>query len=201
MSDAEPYELEMTPDRLDFVRRSARKEARKRCSEFVDVKDVIQEVHLHLLRKPPRYNPQSKATEKTFLYAAIRYIVIKYAEREARQAARHRQLEDRQPEPSETEHDKPVKPMDRQKRELIELRPRDLTWKGLTADDILRFIDDSTSRHLCETVLLCDGNMSEAGRRLGIHESTVRHRLKILGPKLLAAGFNPYRQESYVHDN
>lgn len=83
--------------------------------------------------------------------------------------------------------------MDRQKQEFIELRPRDLTWKGLTTDDILRYIDDDSSRHLCETVLLCDGNMSKAGRQLGVSEGTVRSRLKILGPKLLAAGFNPYR--------
>lgn len=200
MSDTGPYELEMTPDRLDFVRRSARKEARIHCSEFVDVEDVIQDVHLQLLRRPPRYKPGGDASEKTFLYRSIRYIVINYAKREARQAARHRQLKRRQPEPSETDDDKPVKPMDRQKQEFIELRPRDLTWKGLTTDDILRYIDDETSRHLCELVLRCEGNMSEAGRRLGIHESTVRHRLKILGPKLLAAGFNPYRQESYVHD-
>ena len=88
MSDTEPYELEMTPDRLDFVRRSARKEAREHCSEFVDVNDVIQEVHLQLLRRPPRYKPGGKATEKTFLYNAIRYIVINYAKREARQGAR-----------------------------------------------------------------------------------------------------------------
>lgn len=200
MKVSKPYVLEMTPDRLDLVRRAARKETRKRCSEFVDVRDVIQHVHLELLRRPLKYDPRNKATEKTYLWAAVRYIVINYAKREARQAERHRQLKNRQPEAVESEHDKPVKPMDRQKREFIELRPRDLTWKGLTADDILQYIDDPSSRHLCKTVLNCVGNMSEAGRRLRIPESTVRSRLKVLGPKLLAAGFNPYRQESYVHD-
>lgn len=55
MNDSKPYELELTPDRLDYVRRVARKEARKRCSNFVQVKDVIQEVHLNLLRKPPKH--------------------------------------------------------------------------------------------------------------------------------------------------
>jgi DNA-directed RNA polymerase specialized sigma24 family protein len=200
MNDSQPYAIELTGDRIDFVRRVARKLARKYCFKFVQVKDVIQEVHLNLLRKPPKYKPGSRATEKTFLYAAVRFHVMKYAEREARQAKWHRQLQDRPPEPVQGEHDKPVKPMDRQKGEFVELRPCDLTWKGLTADDILRYIDDETSRHLCTTVLLCDGNLSEAGRRLRMPESTVRYRLKVLGPKLLAAGFNPYRQESYVHD-
>jgi DNA-binding Lrp family transcriptional regulator len=35
----------------------------------------------------------------------------------------------------------------------------------------------------------CDGNVSEAARRLGMKESTIRYRLKLLIPKLLAKGF------------
>lgn len=38
--------------------------------------------------------------------------------------------------------DKPEKAMERQKREYVELHPRDLTWKGLTEDDIFRYIVD-----------------------------------------------------------
>ena len=95
MNNSKPYELELTPDRRDYVERVARKEARKHCSKFVDENDVVQNVHLSLLRKPPKYNPNRRATEKTFLYAVVRYIVLKYAEREARQAKRHRQLQDR----------------------------------------------------------------------------------------------------------
>lgn len=195
MSDGEPYELEMTPDRVDYVNRIARMEAGNYCSEFVSEDDVVQEVLLNLLRKPPKYNPQKGASEKTFLHTAVKYIVMKYSEREARQAKRNRQLKKRQPDPSESEHDKPITPVDRQKREFVELRPRDLTWKGLTADDVLRYIDDPASKHLCITVIDCEGNMSAAARRLGVVEGTVRHRLKMLGPKLIAAGFNPFREE------
>jgi transcriptional regulator of acetoin/glycerol metabolism len=117
---------------------------------------------------------------------------MKYAERESRHAKLHQQFPEPERRPAKG---KPEKPMERQKREYIELRPRDLTWKGLTPDDVFRYIVDPQSQELCQTVVDCDGNLSEAGRRLRMPESTVRHRLKMLGPKLLAAGFNPYRTE------
>jgi hypothetical protein len=37
--------------------------------------------------------------------------------------------------------------------------------------------------------------MSAAARRLGVSEGTIRYRLKLLAPKLIAAGFNPFGME------
>jgi hypothetical protein len=94
---------------------------------------------------------------------------MKYAERESRHAKLHQQFPEPERRPAKG---KPEKPMERQKREYIELRPRDLTWKGLTPDDVFRYIVDPQSQELCQTVVDCDGNLSEAGRRLRMPEST-----------------------------
>ena len=59
-------------------------------------------------------------------------------------------------------------------------------------EDVLDFIVDDSSRDLCRVVLECDGNVSAAARRLGVAEGTTRYRLKLLVPKLLAAGFEPF---------
>ena len=52
-----------------------------------------------------------------------------------------------------------------------------------------QYIDNEDSRALCRTIMECDGNVSEAARRLGMKESTIRYRLNLLIPKLLAKGF------------
>jgi len=59
------------------------------------------------------------------------------------------------------------------------------------SEDIFDFIDNEDSRALCRLYIECAGNMSKTARLLGIHESTVRYRLKMLAPKLRAAGFDP----------
>jgi|GEM_PF-7096492 len=45
------------------------------------------------------------------------------------------------------------------------------------------------------TLIECDNNVSEGARRLGVVEGTIRYRLKMLAPKLIAAGFNPFNKE------
>jgi transcriptional regulator of acetoin/glycerol metabolism len=79
--------------------------------------------------------------------------------------------------------------------EQTERRADEVTTKGLATDDVLEFIDNEESRELCRQVIECKGNMSAAARRLGVSEGTIRYRLKLLAPKLIAAGFNPFGME------
>lgn len=75
-----------------------------------------------------------------------------------------------------------------------ERRPLNRAAPQLTLDDILRFIDCPESRALCRLYVECDCNTSEVARRLRVVEGTVRNRLKMLAPKLIAAGFYPFRR-------
>ena len=74
---------------------------------------------------------------------------------------------------------------------ITERRTVALTKSRWPLDDILQYIDNEDSRALCRLVIECDGNISEAARRLKLSEGTVRYRLKLLEPKLRAAGFDP----------
>ena len=74
---------------------------------------------------------------------------------------------------------------------VTENRRAALTRSRWPLDDILQYIDNEDSRALCRLVIACDGNISAAARRLKLSEGTVRYRLKLLEPKLRAAGFGP----------
>lgn len=63
--------------------------------------------------------------------------------------------------------------------------------KSSATDDVLQFVDNRETQALCRLVIECGGNVSEAARRLGVSEGTVRYRLRLLAPKLRAAGFHP----------
>ncbi len=188
-------EIEFTADLLDYVRRVAIKEAKKNCPDFVIYDDVAQEVVLKLLSKPPKYDPSKGASEKTLIYTAVKYAVLKYADKEFRHAKRFKQSEDRPTAPEPCDDNAPRNPASAQQRENVERRAADLTAKSWSTDDVLDFIDSEESRELCRTLIECDGNLSEAARRIGVSEGTVRYRLRLLAPKLLAAGFNPFSSQ------
>jgi len=187
MNDSSPQELELTPDLLDYARAVALQEAKKRCPKHVDFGDVVQEALLHLMSKPPKYDPAKGASERTLIHTIVQRAVRKYVAREKRRAGRFMQAP--KPVRSKEQDDQP---------DLLdqdENRRRDLLKKRWTTDDVLEFIDNEESRELCRVVMECQGNMSESARRLGVSEGTVRYRLKLLAPKLLAAGFDPFRNE------
>jgi RNA polymerase sigma factor (sigma-70 family) len=191
MNDSEPRELELTPDLIEYATAIALQEAKERCPKYVDYGDVVQEVLLHLISKPPKYDPTRGASAKTLIHTIVQRGVLKYVARQCRQAGRFKQVDEAKPEV--TEDDEQVRPQ----RDGVERRTSDLTAKSSTTDDVLQFIDSEESRELCRTVIDCECNLSEAARRLGVAEGTVRYRLKMLAPKLIAAGFDPFNKEEF----
>lgn len=161
-------ELELTGDLLEYAQATALLLAKKCCPKHVSPNDVAQEALLHLIARPPKYDPSKGASEKTLLYTALSCLVSKCLARERRRVDRF--------EASAQE------PVDHRNEE-----PR----STLTLDHILRFIDCAESQALCRCFVACDGNKSMVARRMGMSEGTVRYRLGLLAPKLIAAGFKP----------
>jgi len=161
-------ELELTGDLLEYAQATALLLAKKRCPKHVSPNDVAQEALLHLIARPPKYDATKGASEKTLLHTALACLVSKCLARERKQVDRFEAASQ--------------EPEDHRNKE-----PRET----LTLDHILRFIDCPESRALCRCYVECDGNKSMVARRLKISEGTVRYRLHLLAPKLIAAGFKP----------
>lgn len=187
MTDTSPNEMELTPELLEYARAVALKEARKHCPPHVSFDDAAQEAVLHLMSRPPRFDPARGANEKTLIFLVVQRAVLKFVARESLRAARFKQFD----EPDEAsdgaggdqipEHEK-----------IVERRTAELTRTQWALEDVLQYVDSEESRSLCRLVMECGGNVSEAARRLGVVEGTVRKRLKLLAPKLRAAGFDPF---------
>ncbi|MGD9791816.1 MAG: hypothetical protein AB7K52_16025 [Phycisphaerales bacterium] len=186
MPDPSPTELKLTPDLLDYARRVAFKEARKRCRPGVNHDDAAQQALLHLIAKPPLWDPVRRTTPKSLVYTVIQRAVMKFAVRERKTVrkfeplrpasdAGHKAADGVYPDPTGTE--------------IARSRTVSLSQSFWATEDVLEFIDNEDSRALCRTIMECDANVSEAARRLGMKESTIRYRLGLLIPKLLAKGF------------
>ena len=198
MTDSSPQELELTPDLFEYAKMSARTEAHRYCRLWgIDGEakrsvfdDAVQDALLHLVSKPPRFDPARGASPKTLIYTIVQRAVAKSMVRALKHAGRF-QLTD------EPEADLDEDGEDDIRRRGDAGRPENkLTRTEWTEDDILQFIDNEESRALCRLFIECDGNTSETARRMGMTEGTVRYRLKLLGPKLRAAGFDPFSQGS-----
>lgn len=206
-----PRELELTPDLLEYAKAVALKEAEKRCPKYVDFGDVVQHALLHLMSKPPRYDPARGASPKTLIYTIVQRAVLKYVAWECKRGKRNQQFPAPVPASGKVddraESDAVAKVVRERLIEVTEARPRDdggagaeprvqrtaeFTTSGWTTDDVLQYIDNDESRRLCRLFIACDGNTSETARRMGLSEGTVRYRLKLLAPKLRAAGFDPF---------
>lgn len=177
MTNPSKRELDLTGDLMEFAKATALKEAKRRCPQHIPFREIVQDVLLDLITRPPKYDPTKGASEKTLLHTAIRCLVSKRLARERKQVARF--------EPTDQ-----LDPIDHRKKSTA----------GLVLDDILRFIDCQSSRVLCRLFVECNGNRSQVARQLSMSEGAVRNRLKLLKPKLLAAGFNPDDYGEF-HDN
>ncbi|HRQ75310.1 MAG TPA: sigma factor [Phycisphaerales bacterium] len=170
------------------------KEASKCCERFgiddIDfhLDEAASVALLELSAHPPKFDPSRGARVKTLIYTIVQRAVLKYFGRECRHVSRLKQREETETESGEIMDGVYADPQPGVK----EKRPSELTTSGWTTDDILSFIDNEESRKLCRLFIECDGNASEVARRMNLSEGTIRYRLKVLGPKLLAAGFNPF---------
>lgn len=211
MNGPSPHELELTQDLLDYAKAIALIEAQKRCPKYVDFGDVVQHALLHLMSKPPKYDPARGASPKTLIYTIVQRAVHKYVARECKRGKRFRQFPEPAPAPGKVDDRAEPEAVSEVVRErMIELteakardderpsseapgtRLADLTTTGWTKDDVLQYIDNEDSRALCRLVIECGGNLSEVARQLHVTEGTVRYRLRLLAPKLRAAGFDPF---------
>ncbi len=214
MKPTSPSELKLTPDLLEYAKAVALIEVQKRCPKHVVYDDVVQEALLQLISKPPKFDPAKGASEKTLIYTIVQRAVLKSIGRSARHAKRFVQDDGVRPQTYPEHEGKLLEPRagtlaarthmlslqdaeeaadasPRNERD-VPSRPDEMRAARLSTEDILQFIDCEDSRTLCQLVLQCRGNMSEAARRLGVSEGTVRYRLRLLAPKLAAAGFNPF---------
>ncbi|MBI1373922.1 MAG: sigma-70 family RNA polymerase sigma factor [Phycisphaera sp.] len=202
MNEPSPREIELTPDLLEYARAVALKEAPKYCrprlarptAALSDLDeqpwaDVVQEATMQLLRHPPKYDPSRGADVKTLIYTIVQRAVSKFATRENR---KRKKTLNQYPE---RENDKaPLEPTDDQARfhqRMIGTGSTKHEALRAIVEDMLRFIDNEDSRALCWMVIQCDGNYSEVARRMKLSEGAVRYRLKMLEPKLRAAGYTP----------
>ncbi len=184
--ESSPYELKLTDDLLEYARKVAIKEARKCCAPRHDYKNVVGEAVMQLIRKPLKFDPSRGASEKTLIYTIVKRAVLRFAEREAKEARKFRQFPERVGAAQDGEDNEPAQ------NQIGESRTKALRRGRWTLDDMFKYIDNEDSRALCKLVIECDGNNSEAASRLGVSEGTVRYRLKLLAPKLRAAGFDPF---------
>ncbi len=186
MLDPSPTELELTPDLLDYARQKGIAIAKGFRNPRIDPEDAAQHALLHLIAKPPMWDPARGATPTTLIHTIVQRAVIKFVEREARDVRQFRALNESaesSPTTAEGVHPDPVG------TEVANSRTVSLSQSFWAKEDVLDYIDNEDSRALCRIVMECDGNVSEAARRLGMKESTIRYRLKLLLPKLLAKGF------------
>lgn len=186
MPDTSPPELELTPDLLDYARRVAFKEAQKRCSPSVDHDDAAQQALLHLIAKPPRWDPTRGASPKTLIHTIVQRAVLKFAEREGRAVREFkplREVSDAGQKATDGVYPDPAGP------EIAQNRTVGLSQSFWTKENVLDYIDNETSRETCRVIMESGGNVSEAARRLGRSESAIRTRIHVLLPKLLATDF------------
>jgi len=160
----------LTPDLMDYAQAVARKVALRRVPRFLGVDDAVQHAVIRLIQYPPQFDPSRKASLKTLIYAIIECGVKDFVKDHYKK--RHEEL----PEPDQV----PERAITRR------------TAARNFVDEMVPLIKDKEERALCLLVLECDGNVSKAARRLGLCEGTVRHRLKMLAPKLKKMGLSPF---------
>lgn len=192
--DSAKYELELTDELLKKAKKFAYKEAGRRCPNYLSRDDAVQVALMELIRKPPEFDPTKKTKPTTLIYLIVRRKMMTYIMRESRRRT-----------------NKPIVFVDIELlSEQVESKAqsnividktacfRGTNW---TVDDMLEFIDDQEIYAMCKSVIENNGNVSKAARKLGIKPSTVRARVKALAPKLITAGFNPYRVGVFDDDD
>jgi len=188
--------LELTQEMMTSANNFAREEAKRICPKHMR-DDAIQSALLYLMTTPPRHDSAKGGSPTTLIYMRIRWSILNYMKRE------EKRLEDtkRADRPILMGKMEAVSENHRNEFRSEAFQTADLRGTNWTVDDMLEFIDDQGSRAMCKSVIENKGNVSKAARELGIPPSTVRYRVDTLAPKLIAAGFNPYRVGVFDDDD
>lgn len=214
--------IELTPDLLEYAKAVTIKTCQKLAPPHVKFDDVVQEVMVHLLSKPPEYDDSQGATEKTFVHTVVQRFVFKFLRKEAKRAERNQQSDEREEKDPDVDHEgkladpragtqaargRMIDLIDAEEAddasplgEAIERHPTDLTRARIATDAMFDLIDDGGSHELLQIVMECEGNKSEAARRMGVSEGTLRYRLEKIRDKLRRSGFDPFAKEEDDED-
>lgn len=214
--------IELTPDLLEYAKAVTIKTCQKHAPPHVKYDDVVQEVMVHLLSKPPEYDDSHGATEKSFIHTVVQRFVFKFLGKEAKHAKRNQQFDEKEKKDSDVDHEgkladpragtqaargRMIDVMDAEEAddasplgEAIERHPTDLTRARIATDAMFDLIDDGASHELLQIMMECEGNKSEAARRMGVSEGTLRYRLEKIRDKLRRSGFDPFAREEDDED-
>jgi len=194
--DSQIPRLELTQELMESANNFALKEAKRCCPKHMR-DDAIQSALLYLMTTPPRHDPAKGGAPETLIYMRIRWSILNYMKLE------EKRLEDnkRADRPILMGKMEAVSENHRNEFRSESFQTADLRGTNWTVDDMLEFIDDRESCAMCKSVIENNGNVSKAARELDIPPSTVRARVKALAPKLITAGFNPYRAGVFDGDD
>ncbi len=172
MGDTEEFVIDEALEKL--IDRLAAEFVRRYGPRSVDPQEVAQAAKFQLFCNPPKFD-SAKGTREALIKTIVQRAALKHSARAKRHASRFKQW----PEPKPSGKGLRLDPPEVQEPELP------------TLDGILEYIEDEPSRALCRQFVECDGNVSEVARRMKVSEGTIRYRIKVLGPRLLAAGYTP----------
>lgn len=194
--DSKIPRLKLTQELMTIANKFALKEAKRCCPKHMR-DDAVQSALLYLMTTPPRHDPAKGGSPTTLIYMRIRWSILNYMKLEEKRMEDNKRA-DRpilmgKMEAVSENHKNEFRSESFQTADL-----RDTNW---TVEDMLEFIDDQESRVMCKSVIENNGNVSKAARELGIPPSTVRYRVEALAPKLITAGFNPYRAGVFDDDD
>ncbi len=151
----EAARIELTEDLAEYARKSAAKEARKRCPPSMDWDEIAQEAVFRLIRCPPKFDPTRGASKKTLIYIAVRCLVIKSIAREYEKANQFKQA------PIEADSVSPT---------VVETGyiPEDKSESAAQMlSDLLEHVQGEENQQFVRAYVKCGGNASETARRIG----------------------------------
>jgi RNA polymerase sigma factor (sigma-70 family) len=186
MPDQSPKGLELTPSLSAYAKDVASAAAKRLCGPRISRDDAASEAMLQLLRALPKY-PSRGAAPTTWIHMVVHSGVLKYAQREQKKLDRLRSFDGPSGEPTG--------PTANQETALERWHgcwSADRTTAAALVEEALDLIDSEESKRMWRLLIEHGGNRSAVASEMGLSEGAVRQRLKVLAPKLLAAGFDPF---------
>ena len=170
MKSSNPIEIELTDDLIDYIEATTVKLASRALPKHLDLADLKQHVLLHIVSRPPRFDPTKNANVKTLLHVIVQRQVWKYMaslKQLGCEPAFDAGLHGGAFRDDEPDFDRPP---------------------------FMDYIDCEETRRMCLLMIEHGSNFSEVARCMNVTEGTIRYRLKMLQSKLRAAGFDPFAE-------